>query len=111
MTGFYSTYLVTARGCDSRGKFDAHVRQYVRETLTRWGLHDCGLLIDENHSFADPKRKQIDKVAQRKSMNITLLMDDDEKNIHKVRQAKFSAIHFGVEAQNWQEVIAQIDKS
>ena len=104
----HQTYLVTARGCDSSGEFDANVRQYVHQTLTRWGLFDRGLLIDENYSFFDPTKKQIDKVVQCKSLDITVLVDDDGKNIQKVRRVDFLAIHFGVEVRNWQAVIAQI---
>lgn len=106
----HQIHLVTARGCDSNGEFDANVRQYVHQTLTRWGLLDHGLLIDENYSFFDPVIKKIDKVTQCKNLDITVLVDDDGKNIQKVRQADFSAIHFGVEVQNWQAVIAQIGK-
>jgi hypothetical protein len=104
----HQTYLVTARGCDSSGEFDASVRQYIHQTLTKWGLLDHGLLIDENYSFSDPTRKQIDKVVQCKNLGITVLVDDDRKNIQKACQANFSAIHFGVGARDWQAVIAQI---
>lgn len=106
----HQTYLVTARGCNSNGEFDANVRQYIYETLTKWGLLDRGLLIDENHSFSDPTRKQVDKVFQCRSLDITVLVDDDRKNIQKVRQANLLAIHFGVEMQNWQAVIAQLEE-
>jgi hypothetical protein len=106
----HQTHLVTARGCDSNGELDANVRQYVHRTLTRWGLLDRGLLIDENYSFFDPTIKKIDKVAQCKNLGITVLVDDHGKNIQKVRQAGFSAIHFGVETQNWQAVITQIKR-
>ena len=105
----HQTYLVTARGCDSDGELDANVRQYVYQTLTRWGLLDHGLLIDENYSFSDPIRKQIDKVVQCKNLDITVLVDDDGKNIQKVRLADFSAIHFGVEVRDWRAVIAQME--
>ncbi|GEM_PF-6896739 len=104
----HQTYLVTARGCDSNGEFDANVRQYVHQTLTKWGLLDRGLLIHENYSFSDPTKKQIDKVVQCKNLGVTVLVDDYWKNIQKVRQADFSAIHFGVEVRNWQVVITQI---
>ncbi len=105
----HQIYLVTARGCDSNGEFDANVCQYVHQTLTRWGLLDHGLLIDEKYSFSsNPTRRQIDKVVQCKNLGITVLVDDGKKNIQKVRLADFSAIHFGVEVRDWQAVIAQI---
>lgn len=104
----HQTYLVTARGCDSNGEFDANVRQYVHQMLTKWGLLDRGLLIDENYSFSAPTKKRIDKVVQCKNLSITVLVDDDWKNIQKVRRADFSAIHFGVEVRNWQVVIKRI---
>lgn len=105
----HQTYLVTARGCDSKGEPNANVRQYVHQTLTRWGLLDHGLLIDEKYSFSSsPTRKQIDKVVQCKNLGIRILVDDGGKNIQKVREVDFLAIHFGVEARNWQAVIAQI---
>jgi hypothetical protein len=104
----HQTYLVTARGCNSNGEFDANVRQYVRQTLARWGLLDRGLLVDEKYSFADPTSKQIDKVVQCKNLGITILVDDGGKHIQKLRQADFSAIHFGVEVRDWQAVITQI---
>lgn len=104
----HQTYLVTARGCDSNGGFDSNVRQYVHQTLTRWGLLDRGLLINDDYSFSHTKKKQIDKVIQCKNLGVTLLVDDDGKNIHKVRGADFSAIHFGVEAGNWEAVIERI---
>lgn len=106
----HRTYLVTARGRDSTGKFDPLARQYVHQTLARWGLLDHGLLIDSNHSFADPTIKQLDKAAQCRNLGITVLVDDDERNVQKVRNAKFSAIHFGVETPDWQAVIARIMK-
>ena len=106
----HQTYLVTARGCDSHGEFDATVHEFVHQTLKRWGLLERGLLIDENHSFSDPTRKQVNKVIQCKNLGITLLVDDDGRNIQKVRQADFLAIHFGVEMQNWQAVIAQLEE-
>ena len=104
----HQTYLVTARGCDSNGEFDANVRQYVHQTLTKWGLLDRGLLIDENYSFTDPTKKQIDKVVQYKNLGITVLVDDHGKYIQNMRRAGFSAIHFGVEVPNWQVAIMQI---
>jgi hypothetical protein len=104
----HKTYLVTARGCDSNGDVDVDVRQYVHQTLTRWGLLDCGLLIDEKYSFSALTSKQIDKIIQCKNMGITLLVDDSGKNIQRVRQADLSAIHFGVETRSWRAVIAQI---
>lgn len=104
----HRTYRVTSRGCDSNGEFDANVRQYVHQTLTKWGLLDRGLLIDENYSFSDPTKKQIDKVAQCKNLGITVLVDDHWKYVQKVRQADCLAIYFGVDALNWQVVITQI---
>lgn len=105
----HRTHLVTVRGCDSNGEFDANVRQYIHQTLKSWGLLDLGLLIDEAHSFSDPKTKHVGKVVQCKNLGVTLLVDDDLRNIQKVRLADFSAIHFGVEAPNWPAVIAQIE--
>ncbi|MBA3724557.1 MAG: hypothetical protein H0W89_06780 [Candidatus Levybacteria bacterium] len=104
----HQTYLVTSRGCDSNGELDANVRHYVHQTLKKWEILDHGLIIDENYSFSDPTKKQIDKVVQCKNLDITVLVDDHGKYIHKVRQAGFSAIHFGVEVRNWQVVITQI---
>lgn len=106
----HHTYLVTVRGCDSSGKFDANIRRYLYQTLTKWDLINNGLRIDNDHSFFDPKRKQIDKVAQCKNLGIKLLIDDDPKNVSKMRQANYFAIHFGVEAKNWQAVIQQIEE-
>jgi 5'(3')-deoxyribonucleotidase len=103
----HRTYLVTARGCDSNGNFDANVRQYIYQTLKRWKLLNYGLLLDEQYSFFNPTTKQTDKVTQCKNMNIILLVDDDERNVQKVRQVDLSAIHFGVEVQNWQELLKQ----
>ncbi len=106
----HRTYLVTARGCDSNGEFDADVRKYVHQTLTKWGLLEHGLIIDDNYSFSDPTKKQIDKVVQCKNLGITVLVDDHGKYIQRVRQANLSAIHFGVEVPNWQIVIKQIEE-
>lgn len=101
----HKTYLVTSRGCDSNGQFDPNVRQYIHQTLTKWGILDRGLIIDENYSFSDPTKKKIDKVFQCKQLGVTLLVDDHWKYIQKVRKANIAAIHFGVEVQNWPEVV------
>lgn len=104
----HKTYLVTSRGCNNKGEFDANVRQYVQQTLAKWGILNRGLIIDEKYSFPDPTKRQIDKVAQCKNLGVTVLVDDHWKYIQKVRQADFLAIHFGVEVRNWQVVITQI---
>jgi hypothetical protein len=104
----HKTYLVTVRGCNSDGGSDANVREYVCQTLSKWGLLDNGLLVDENHSFYDPTEEQVGKAIRCKNLNITVLVDDELKNVQELRQAGFHAVHFGVEASNWQEVITQI---
>ncbi len=104
----HQTYLITARGCDANGELDANVRQYIHQVLIKWGLLERGLLIDKNYSFSEPAKKRIDKVVQCKNLDITVLVDDDLKNIQRVRLANFSAIHFGVEAESWQLAITKI---
>lgn len=48
--------------------------------------------------------RQAEKAAQCKNLDITVLVDNDGRNIKKVRLANFSAIYFGVEVRNWQAI-------
>lgn len=106
----YQLHLITARGCDINGATDAKVRQYVRRVLKKWGLIDYGLLINDEYSFFSLATPQVDKVSQCNNLGIRVLVDDDERNIHKMRQANLLAVHFGAEVQNWQSAILQIQK-
>lgn len=104
----HKVYLVTSRGCTNDGEHDEAVRQLVVSTLKKWGILDRGLHIHEEHSFFDTAAKQIDKARQCKSLGITLLIDDDMRNIRNVRQAEIAAIHFGTDAKDWKDVVEHI---
>lgn len=106
----HATYLVTVRGNDREGVPDVVARECIFQLTKTWGLLERGLIIDKNYTFGDHAGRQTDKLTQCQQLGIELLIDDDERNVKKMRQSNKMAIHFGPEAHTWDEVIRLVHK-